>query len=206
MKKILLTCLILSLPCLPAFSQSFVKGSLVAEAGAGLGIYRITATDKSKNETNSDTTAAWVFPLTMEYGLSNYFGIGGTFKYSNYIEGDSSSTLGVNGFDLAVQPAFHFLNRRRIDMSLYGQLGATYISFRANDYDNVRANGFGPVYGIGLTMRIYFSDVIGMYLGYSYTSFAYNDIVVKDNSGNQFHFKLAEKGSNFGLGLVFKIK
>ncbi|HEY6159725.1 MAG TPA: hypothetical protein VI112_00840 [Bacteroidia bacterium] len=187
-------------------------GKLVGSAGAGLGIYHTYNTDLTNNTPSvKDTAGAWVFPLMVEYfpafngSLAGKFGIGGGFKYSNYIEGKDSSALGVNGFDLQIKPAFHFLNKKKIDMSVHALAGATYISYKSNDLDDVKGSGFGALFGGGLNMRIYFTDIFGMYIDYTYHSFTYNDIRISNTNGDHLDVKVKFNGGNVGLGLVFRL-
>ena len=209
MKKFLLFTIVLApIPCL-AQNEG---GKLVGSAGAGLGIYHTYNTDITNNTpTVKDTAGAWVFPLMVEYfpafsgSLAGKLGIGGGFKYSNYIEGNDSSALGVNGFDLQVKPAFHFLNRKRIDLSVHALAGATYISYRSNDINDVKGTGFGALFGGGLNARIYFTDVFGMYIDYTYHSFTYNDIHISNSGGDHLDVKVKFNGGNVGLGLVFRL-
>ena len=187
-------------------AQSFEKGKLVAEVGIGLGIYNTYTLDKQNNSDTTDRAAALVFPVLVEFGITNRIGIGGLFKYSNYIEGnDSNSTVGVNGFDFMLRPAFHFLNKNRIDMSLHANLGGTYISYRDNGITNVQATGFAGIFGGGLDVRMYVSDVFGMFIDYTYNSFSYNNLKLTDNQGTNYFYKIGFNGGNVSTGFVFKI-
>ena len=206
MKKILFICpsLFLLDPA-SVHAQCFDKGYLIGEAGAGFGFYTTSAYDKTTKTTSNDTSGTFFFPLTVEYGMTKRFGLGGTFKYSNYIEGDSSGTLGVNGFDLVVRPAYHFIARNRFGMNIRADIGGTYISYRTNDVNDAKATGAGLVYGLGAAMNFFFTDKFGMYLAYDYTAFAYKNLKLTDNTGNETFYELSFKGSNFGLGLVFRL-
>lgn len=194
---------------LSSFAQSFEKGSLVGEVGTGLGIYHTEIKDKQVNITEKDTSGGWLFPVMVEYGVLDMVGVAGGIKYTNYIEGNDSvnSSLGVNGFDVVIRPAFHFVRSKRVDMYAGFTAGLAYLQYKANDANDTRATGFGPTFAGNLGVRFYFSDVIGMYIAYGFNTYHYPNFKFTSNTTTtDIIYDYKGKGGNYGLGLVFKIK
>jgi hypothetical protein len=202
--------LLLALVCSFSFNlraQTMDQGMLVGEVGIGLAIYHITITEKvtGYNFSNDDYAGAFVLPVTMDYGISKRFSVGGTFKYSNYIV-DSANSETYKSFDLAVRPAFHFVSRDKFNMNLFALVGGSSLFYNSNNAFNVKGHGGGPTFGLGLDMRIFFSSAIGLYLSYNYAAYTYRNFDYADQSGNQIKVDWTGDGTNIGIGLTFKIK
>jgi hypothetical protein len=181
-------------------------GTITGDVGVGIVIYKTKGTDKTSNITENDTAGAFAFPLFVDYSINQWFSAGAGFRYNNFIEGDSASTEGVNAFDFALRPAFHFVNTRRLDFFISAMAGISYFSYKTNDLSDINLKGMGTVFGGGLTTRFFFSGNIGMYLNYTYSAINYSNLKGTASNGVKANYSLSGKGGVFGLGIAFKIK
>lgn len=155
-----------------------------------------------------------IVPLTVEYGLTNWFGLGGRFGYSKYIaNGDSTNNHivpTVHSIDGDIMLNFHFIKSPHFDMPLCVTVGYSGFSYLTNDAAGDKAKDDGVNFGLALNPRIYFGDHVGMffnlgYMGYKYPSVLFSNNSNSDlNSSNNETFWLKGSGINFGLGLICK--
>lgn len=234
MKKtiLLIAFAILTTGIMRSQDKAFEKGNITFDLGAGFGLYG-TKTHIEENKyayvwngtgiekvvvgkNTKDTTdgaGAGIFPLKVEYGVTNWLGIAARFAYSNWItERDSVSGLKAKAtsFDAGVMVNFHLVKSKRFDMPVSLTLGYSSFKYLSNDPLNGMAKDNGINYGIGLLPRIYFGDHVGMcfnigYAGYSYPSLHFsnsNDSNLNDDNG----WKQSIKGGgiNLGIGLIGK--
>jgi hypothetical protein len=186
-----------------AQDKSFEITNSVGSAGVGFSLYDLTVKEKDSGVTDKDTTGAIVFPFDYEYGVLNWLGAGGTFRFLNFIEGDSNTNQ-VIGIDFALRANIHFLRTKRIDWLVAPTFGYSYISFKDNGVDNGSAKGSGTNFGFETVFRIYFGEHIGIFINGGYTSYNYPNIKLVSDvaTGNDLSLKLS--GKSFGLGLQYK--
>ena len=190
MKKLLLFITIALLgTALKAQEKSFQKGKIIISVGANLGVYG-TKTHQEQDKsvlisgavqtvrTVKDTTGgagSGVFPLTIEYGITNWLGVGARFGYSKYIaKADSANkntkptVIGLDG-DLVL--SLHFIKTVHFDMPLEFVAGYSHLNYMSNDQNGSAAKSGGLNYGFALVPHIYFGKHVGMFfnLGYSGT-------------------------------------
>jgi len=189
--------------------KCFEKGTMVIEPGIGLGLYKITFTDKSFTPpvSGSDTAGAVLYPIGFEYGVLDWLGCGGKFSYSNYIEGDSASAEKGTGIDLGIFVRAHALRTKRMDMFAGLDFGYSHFAYDANDGSGGIARGGGTFFSFNLNSRFYFGKKWGMRLFYNFDFYNYPNIIIEDAFGNSADFSLKSKSFFLlGAGLMFKFK
>src|SRR5688572_20596084 len=100
MKKIVITIAAIAILMNVAKAQdkAFKKGDITAGLGIGVGIYgtklhsSFTIDGNTYSDDTTDAAASTMFPVTAEYGVTNWFGIGARFAYSNYFTERDSAT------------------------------------------------------------------------------------------------------------------
>jgi hypothetical protein len=242
MKKTLVTiaAVAICINSVKAQDKAFKKGDIVVDLGVGFAVYGT----KNHNEYNSrvwngtsistvritedttDATASSIIPISVEYGITNWFGVGARFGYSKYIaSSDSTNNFTkptVRGLDADLLLNFHLVKTKRFDMPLSLIIGYSNFKYKANnpntnpanlpDNGNAMAKDNGLNYGISLVPRIYFGDHIGMFFNVGYMGFNYGSITFSNNSDSNLNdddnqdqlFKLKGNGVNVGIGLVAK--
>ncbi len=218
---------------LKAQVKAFEKGKVSIDLGIGFGYYG-TKISEAKNETvysfgpggltskiertsedTTDAAASTVIPLTIEYGITNWLGIGVRGAYSNYFEGKDSATNTrptVKGIDADLLISLHFIKTKRFDMPLTFIGGYSNFSYSRNDSLETKAKDNGLSYGLALVPRIYFNNYVGLYFnvaykGYYYPSLLYSDKTdsnLNDNNNQDILVKYKGNGINIGVGLIVK--
>ena len=213
------------------FPKAFKQGDFTVSLGAGLGVYGTkihseyqynavvwtgsgfaTETRTFKSDTTDGAFSA-IYPITFEYGVTSWLGIGVRAAYSNYFE-ETDSISGIKGkvrsYDADLVVNFHLVKSKHFDMPISLTLGYSNIKFWQNDAVNSIAKDNGLNYGIALVPRIYFGNHIGMffnvgYAGYSYPSFDFsNDNDPNINNTQHWKYSLKGNGINLGMGLIGK--
>lgn len=202
-----------------AKEKAFAKGKLVISPSASFGLYGTkTHSEWSylSDHHSSDTTGgalSAVYALNLEYGITNWLGIGGRFGYSKYIaSADSTNNYikpNVYGWDGDLTVNVHLVKSVHFDMPIQLTVGYSHIKYKALNAKNGMAEGGGLNYGIALVPRIYFGKHIGMFFNVGYAGYNYPNLVLSDNSGTfnnvNYTFKLKANGANVGIGLVVKL-
>jgi hypothetical protein len=228
MKKIIYTVAVMAMCISAAKAQddkAFKKGDITASLGIGFGVYGTKvhteydqqvfnlATGFSTVRYKQDTTdgaASAVFPLEVEYGVTNWLGLGGRFAFSNYTRDSTNTNARVHSLDADLMVNVHLVKSRRFDMPLSLYIGYSNIKYLTHDAFGSMAKDNGMSYGIALVPRIYFGDHIGMffnvgYAGYNYPSLQFSNDTYPDlNSQNNWLYSLKGNGLNMGLGLIGK--
>lgn len=220
---------------LHAQDKAFDKGTIVISGGVGLGIYKTKTHSEQtygsvtfKDDT-TDAAASVIYPITAEYGVTNWLGVGARFGFSNYFEEKENDT--INGVAYSYQPKytavdldlvlnFHLVKTKRFDMPVSLIIGYSKFKLVQNnpntnpigspDNGGFRAKDNGTHYGIMVTPRIYFTDHFGMYFNAGYLGYSYNSLSFSNNSDSNLNdtynwkFSLKGNGLNLGLGLVAK--
>ena len=209
MKKLLF--LTGTLFCLAATSQVIDKNDIIIQAGGGLGFYHWQLTDITNNTTDGrDTSAAWNFPVHIEYGLNRWLGAGLNFTYHNFITNDSLYEI-ARVIDIVPVAHLHIpWGLKKFDFS--AQVGFGYAKFHYEANDPVSSNSFnadagGSVLILGLNPRLYFKENghIALTGWYRYSKYNFKKGRAEDNTNNGYDFKIEGPANAFGLGLIFKI-
>ncbi len=242
MKKVTLFVLVFctSFSGLKAQDKSFQKGDITVGLGIGVAIYGTKiheeynsqiwngsgiSTVRIANDT-TDGAASTIIPVSVEYGLSNWFGLGARFGYSKYFANADSTNNNikptVRGLDLDLVLNFHLVKTKRFDMPISLIVGYSNFNYKANnpnsnptplpDNGNSMAKDNGLNYGIALVPRIYFGSHVGMffnvgYMGYNYGSITFSnnsDSNLNDDNNQDRNFKIKGNGFNIGIGLIGK--
>ena len=178
------------------------------EPGIGLGLYKLTFTNKTAvpNQTGTDTAGAVLYPIGFEYGVLDWLGCGGKFNYSNYIEDSTGKANGAStrGIDFEIFVRAHALRTKRIDLFAGLDFGYSNIKFDLNDGSVGKAAGSN--FSFNLNSRFYFGDRWGMHLFYNFDSYNYPKGTFEDVFGNSLSYSLHLKSFLLlGAGLQFKL-
>ncbi|MGQ0829064.1 MAG: hypothetical protein ACT4ON_11805 [Bacteroidota bacterium] len=199
--------------------KAFEKGTIAVDLGIGIAVYgtklhsQTTSGNKTYESDTTDGAVSVIYPLAIEYGVSNWLGIGARFAYSSYFEERDSITgekASVRGIDADIVLNFHLIKTKRFDLPIGLIVGYSNFNFKFNDPSNTVGKDDGMNYGIMLTPRIYFGDHIGIFFNLGYLGYTYPNIQFSSNTdpnindNNNWVFKLKGNGGNVGLGLVAK--
>ena len=224
MKKITLLLLAACLFTLHSKAQekSFQKGRLIISLCANGAFYadkyheerdssfltRITHVAKDKK----DQALAGVFPLSIEYGLTNWLGVGVRGAYTKFIDNpDSTYKYGkpkVTSTDVGLTLDFHLIKTVSFDMPIVINAGYSSFTFLQNNSVNSSAKATGYNYGIGIQPRIFFNKHFAMFFNIAYSGIDYNKIKYWDNAVSSYNDTqnasgtLKASGANLGLGFL----
>lgn len=214
---------------LNAQEKAFQKKKITISIGAGLGVYGTKTHQEQDQSVYSggaiktirsikDTTGgagSGIYPIIVEYGLTNWLGIGGRFAFSKYIaKGDSTNKNikpTVTGLDGDLVLNLHFIKTVHFDMPLQFVAGYSNLKYLSNDRNGDMAKGGGFNYGVSLVPRIYFGRFIGIFFNVGYVGYNYPNLIYSNNTGSNLNAsngnlvsKLKGNGVNIGGGLVVK--
>jgi hypothetical protein len=229
MKKIAITLFAVLLVAADASAQkAFEKGNFIIGLGAGISGYAtkshfeydMTVWNGSgistirMTEDTTDGAVAKVFPLSLEYGVTNWLGIGLRGSYHSFFTAADSTNSNVlpkvKSFDGDLVIGLHFVKTKRFDMPLNISAGISSFSYRSNDPNDNTAKDVGTTFGVELNPRIYFGDHIGMYFNVGYASVSYRSMTFSNSSDPNLNdtdnriYQLKGSGLNLGLGLLLK--
>jgi hypothetical protein len=179
--------LFICLSSLQVFAQSYsmYKGALVVEANVGVDIYGVTLKEQTKNiNPVKDTTvhnlaASSNFNFGLEYGLSQWFGIGIKAKFDRYAASKDTtthSTPTVRGIELAAVVNAHVVHVKHFDLPIGLDLGYSSLTDHENDVANTQIYGNGFYANLHINPRLYigrfgFNLNMGVpFINYSLTS------------------------------------
>lgn len=211
-----------------AQDKAFQKGNFLIRVGGGFAAYKTkthneydaygwTGSGFGKIRVKKDTTdgaASLMIPVTLEYGITNWFGAGLRGAYSKYYANADSTNNNtkptVGSFDIGVMMNFHLIKTVHFDMPLTLLVGYSAFTYKANDPANSMAKDGGYNIGVGLNPRIYFGDHVGMFFDLNYVSYHYPSMQFSNSSNSDLNatnnqvYKLSGNGANVGLGLLVK--
>lgn len=190
MKKITFSCLVFFFIS-HLNAQSFEKGSMNFDIGVGFSVFGTSQEMTTKvfinqnlvDEQKSDTTdgaVAVTIPISFEYGISNKFGLGVDFVFSNYIiaDEDKPNINSAKAIDFGIKANYHLLNSDKNDLFVGLGLGFSSITWDlVTDNPGQTAeefSGSGAYWRIGVTDRIFFSEHIGVFFSLAYKGYAYD--------------------------------
>ena len=201
-----------------AMSQAHSKGKINIDLGGGLGIYTydylhsykgVTLDERSADTSYAGTTFGYI---TAEYGVLDWLSIGVNFTGGSYIEEDNDSENNFRTIDLSTK--FYFMNRDRFTFFGSLQYGSTVLN-HDRDYSIPpiftwveKIKHTAPHFSIGLGLKKYFNDYVGLNFSWSYNSYDFN---VKEYYVNGDSQDLTDRvlnlnvsGSELRLGLSLK--
>ena len=193
--------------------QVFQAGNTVVDVGVGLAYYyktlsrvevktgaNVARTDKS------GTISALMIPIQVEHGFRNWFGFGGRFAYSNYMDTTKSNT----GMDLDLLLNFHLIKKGRFEMPFALFFGVSSITIKYKDAVNTIAKDNGVNNGFMITPRFYFSKHFGLFVNMGFVNYGY-PTVGYTNSANTSTVNTATttvsiggNGTALGFGAIYK--
>jgi len=187
-------------------AQSFERSAIVISAGTNLGIYNTSFKYKSgsgSDSAKSGSTAAVIYPIACEFGLTNRIGIALQFGYSKFLKAaDDKST--ANGIDAVLRGNFHIVKREKLDIALGVNYGYSHFKYNANDTYNSIIKANGTDLDFSLCGRIYITKHFGVYLNIDVPAYNLQGVASDAiNDSNNITFKLS--GVKFGGGIQIKI-
>jgi len=186
-------------------AQSFERGAIVISAGTNLGIYNInfkTKTSAGKDTTTTSSTAALIYPVSVEVGLFNRLGLAAQFGYSKFIVSDSSKEA-ANGIDVVLKANFHIIKMDRIDVFVGADFGYAHFKYSSNDQSSVSETANGSDLDFTLGARFYLTKHFGIYVNLDIPDYNYKGVLSSDNS-NSLDFSGKFTGVKLGGGLQLK--
>jgi hypothetical protein len=216
MKKI-----ILIITALAVFSNgkaqddAFHQGNVAIGLGVGFGVY-ITETHYSyKGSSHHYTTEGAVcmmYPLTAEYGVTDWLGVGGRFAYSDFLTLRNSQTgfkRSIRIIDTDFMVNFHLIKTDKFDMPIVVTAGLSNYRLAENDLSHNMRKDNGINYGLSLNPRIYFNDYVGMYFIFGYGGFNYSDLTYSNDRSKNINptgTKITYRGDGTNLGMGVTVK
>lgn len=232
MKKIALLVIAFTTAALAGKAQdkAFKKGDMSMELGTGFGIYgtyghqeydqdvatwngtSVVVTKERVSQNHHDGAVSAIYPITYQYGVTNWLGIGGRVAFSKYYGEDSVTHVKPTSraIDVDAFADFHLVKSRHFDMPIRVTGGYSHFYYDSNDMLENTAKGGGANFGIALIPRIYFGNHIGIYFNVGYASYVYPNLKFSNNNdsnlndNNNMTYKLTGSGLNMGIGIVAK--
>jgi hypothetical protein len=165
MKKIFTTSFLLLLLCAQSHAQSFRKGSLVVSISEGATNGRFTNKDMATNqEVRDGNVGGDRDPLTIEYGVTDKWGIGINsgadihhMSSAFYNLPIAAKKMDVLTSELTFDINYHFFVSDRTDLSAFGSAGMSSVFFK-NIGDGDRKyeyNASGTIVRVGAKAKYY---------------------------------------------------
>jgi hypothetical protein len=221
MKKFLLIITSLAVFSLAVFSNgkaqddAFKQGNVAIGLGLGFGVYITEFHSTYKGAYHhyiTEGAVCMMYPLTAEYGVTDWLGLGGRFAYSDFLTQRDSQTgfkRSIRIIDADMMVNFHLIKTDKFDMPIVVTAGFSNYRLAENDaLHNVRKDN-GINYGLSLNPRIYFNDYVGMYFVFGYGGFNYSNLTYSNDRAKNINpvgtkITLRGDGTNLGMGLTVK--
>ncbi len=209
MKKLII--LLNLLFCMQGYSQSFYKGALVVNAGAGLDAYgvkyhyQIKGTNQTHDETNG--AASYNFNVGVEYGFNKWFGLGLRGKYDTYFTSRDSTTHSIptaNGLEIALALNAHVVHVRHFDLPIGMDVGYSRLNYHQNDLGDNQIYGNGSYFNLHINPRFYIGK-FGFNINMAIPFINYANMTSNNSTYNQYvlaNWKAA--GLSFGAGIQYR--
>ncbi len=196
-----------------SFGQAFVKGSLLvslSEGGTYTNYTTVHTGDGIRHQGNNNGDRD---PLTIEYGITNHFGLGinmgGDILHVNpsayYGFSTVKNNVQVITSEFTFDIHYHFRTTKRSDISGFASAGPSGVLIQGNDGDSkYKYTAGGSIIRVGAQARHYIwkgLGVHGMVSGYS-SSCTYNN-----TSGNTVGngYSTTIRGLAWEIGLCYRI-
>jgi hypothetical protein len=175
--------------------------------GSGLSTIRIS-------EDTTDGAVTRTFPVTLEYGVTNWLGIGARVAYNKFFTAVDSAANNthpdVRSLDADLVIGLHFIKTKRFDLPLNISAGYSAFTYQSNDALHHTAKDGGLNFGVQLQPRIFFGNHIGMYFNVGYANVSYKSMTFSNDNDSDLNdtdnrlYTLKGSGLNVGLGLIAK--
>ncbi len=211
MKKLIIVGSIILLTSITNFSQtpSFQNGNKNLDLGIALGIYATEGKNLDNGDFEEGGAASYLVPLSFEYGILNWLGVGAFFQYSHYLQNQDSIQLSgvnwdANSFDLGLKANLHFIRTPHTDMFVGSSFGISPAKYQQNDVNRTVFKDIGTVLSFYLQSRFMIGQNVAVSIYGSSMMFNYSSGVISNNLGEAVDFSLKLKGVNFGVALGWK--
>ena len=196
-------------------AQSFRKGSLLVSISEGTTYttYSTTSGIGNNDVIHSDYNTGVRDPITVEYGLTNHWGIGINMGGDIYnvdpskFYGFKTTTNNVKAItsELTLDANYHFFVTRHFDLAAFASLGFSSVSFNGNDGDHsYKYNAGGMLVRTGTKARYFITKRFGVMGMVSTFATQCGTQGVKGNTeGNNYNTTI--KGSAIEFGLCYRV-
>ena len=168
----IIVCIMLSILCFSShkvMAQAFRQGSLLISLSEGTSYTTYSTNDGSFHYT--DNVTGQRDPITVEYGLTNHWGIGlnmggdiynvNPAPYYNFQT--ANSTVKVKTSELTLDANYHFFTTRHFDLAAFVSLGPSSVFFSGNSDDHsYNYNSCGLLIRTGTKARYYITKRLGV--------------------------------------------
>lgn len=188
------------------FAQCFEKKDKIISLGYQFGAYASTFKTDLLGTENTGGSACRIFPISIEYALTNRIGTGLAFAFNKfYTQVDSITHKKPNArtVDVRLLGNFHFMRNRRVDMYVGIMLGVSAGSYELKNIINSVYKGSGGIFNLKLGTRFYAGKHISFLLDISSANYQYVGRVT-DSIGNDFEGILTLRGINLGTGVAYR--
>jgi hypothetical protein len=210
MKKIILA--VFALASFAANAQSFYKGALVADLNWGVEVYNVAYHYALKSNTNIDTTthsgaASKSFGLGVEYGVTNWLGLGLCGKIDNYVTSKDAvtgtqPTAGGGQFGAIIN--FHVLRKQHFNLVLGINAGYSHLTYKTNDYFGTEVYGDGVWSRFSVIPRYYFGR-FGIEASLNFPRINYPNMTTSSKTLNSYIVSSWKaSGVGFGFGVQYR--
>lgn len=193
--------------------QVFQAGNTVVDVGAGLAYYyktlQRTEVKTGANVARTDksgTISALMIPIQVEHGFRNWFGFGGRFAYSSYID----TTVSNTGLDLDFLLNFHLIKKGNFEMPMALFFGVSSITIKYKDALSTIAKDNGFNNGFMITPRYYFSKHFGLFVNAGFVNYVYPTVGFTNSANTPTvntattTVSLGGQGTALGFGAIYK--
>ena len=210
-----------------ASAQSFKKGSLLISLSEGTTYSTFSTTGPADNGTSTTRTnpsggndvlhtgniTGTRDPITIEYGLTNHWGLGinmgGDIYHADpskyYGFQTATNDIKVITSELTLDANYHFFVTRHFDLAAFVSLGFSSVSFNGNEGDHsYQYKSGGLLFRTGTKARYYITKRFGV-MGMLSTFITQNgtDGVKGNTVGNNYTTTL--KGTAIEFGFVYRV-
>jgi len=194
--------LLISLLILPSIlsAQSFERGDVILGAGINLGIYSTEGFDPVADIRKTDAAVNRIIPISLEFALTNHFGIGAEVRLNKYASNKDSASAKNNDYSLMLN--YHFLRTSFFNMQLGVKYGISTFNY-TNKIDLGEFNATGQNFQAVIGANFFPGEHIGFNINAGFNSLTYKDGEIKDVLGNKSDYELLLNGGNIGVGIMF---
>ncbi|MCD6013064.1 MAG: hypothetical protein K0Q79_2926 [Flavipsychrobacter sp.] len=197
-----------------SFAQSFRKGSLLVSFSEGVTYTKYTTAYKGDGIKQGNVTGERD-PLTVEYGLTDRWGIGmnlggdifniNSASYYNFESGETNNKAKVITSEITADIHYHFFVTKRTDLSLFTSVGIAGVTIEGKNGDaEYKYNAAGGIIRSGAQARYYFWKRFGaLAMVSAYTSQCSTDAIKDNTVGHGISTNIT--GFAWELGIQYRI-
>lgn len=227
MKKISIVFFTLCIYLAKLNAQEFAKGDFLIGLNAGFGQYKlITHTEYNQLSTitnkieriifdSTDIARSYSIPLTAEYGLADWMGIGFRLGYNNFLPAKDSLYKTVpktRSFDAGIMASFHFIKAESFEIPIQLHVGYSNYGYKSKNSTGFGLKGNGVSFGIALNPTYYFNETVGIYINAGFYRYSFSNVTMYDNNdtninnNNNRDYVMGLTGYGFQAGVGCKIR